>query len=237
MAHASGKAVFQPKGSSRRCRVPCGSWSVSTAWPAWARASSSPFSPSTCTSCGGSASSDAGIAFAALPVGAMATGPVAGALADRLGPRYVIAGGGLLAAATAAMLPFVTVAWQAIAVALVMGAGMTCLESPVYTLLHLGRQATALGSVRARLRRHRAGLGSGRLRGRLRGQHPPRGHVPVGVLHRHRLLSGVRGGRRGDPPPPASTLDDAARRHDAQVAGPAATVRSWPTAACGASCR
>ena len=79
--------------------------------------------------------SDAGIAFAALPVGAMGTGPVAGALADRLGPRYVIAGGGLLSAAATAVLPFVTVAWQAIAVALVMGAGMTCLESPVYTLL------------------------------------------------------------------------------------------------------
>jgi len=77
----------------------------------------------------------AGIAFAALPIGAMATGPVAGALADRLGPRYVIAGGGLLAAAGTAALPFVTVAWQAVGVALVLGAGMTCLESPVYTLL------------------------------------------------------------------------------------------------------
>lgn len=78
---------------------------------------------------------DAGIAFAALPIGAMVTGPSAGALADSLGPRRVIVGGALLTAAATVMLSFVSVSWQAIAVALLLGAGMTGLESPLYTLL------------------------------------------------------------------------------------------------------
>ena len=77
----------------------------------------------------------AGIAFAALSVGAMATGPVAGALADRLGPRYVIAGFAAIAAASTAALSFVTAPWQAVLVAFALGAGMTAFESPFYTLL------------------------------------------------------------------------------------------------------
>lgn len=77
----------------------------------------------------------AGIAFAALPLGAMVTGPVAGALADRLGPRYVIAGFAVIAAASTAALSFVTAPWQAVLVAFALGAGMTAFESPFYTLL------------------------------------------------------------------------------------------------------
>ncbi len=77
----------------------------------------------------------AGVAFAALPVGAMVTGPLAGALADRLGPRYVIAACAALAAASTAVLSFVTVPWQAMVVTFALGAGMTGLESPLYTLL------------------------------------------------------------------------------------------------------
>jgi MFS family permease len=77
----------------------------------------------------------AGIAFAALPIGAMVTGPTAGALADSLGPRRVIVGGAVVAAGATVLLAFVSLAWQAVAVALLLGAGMTCLESPLYALL------------------------------------------------------------------------------------------------------
>ena len=77
----------------------------------------------------------AGIALAALPLGAMVMGPVAGALTDRFGPRYVIAGCGLIAAGSAAALAFVTAPWQAVLVAFAIGVGVTAMESPFYTLL------------------------------------------------------------------------------------------------------
>jgi len=76
-----------------------------------------------------------GVALATVPLAAMIVGPVAGTLADRISPRLVIAGGGALAASGAAALGGVTAAWQAIVVALVLGAGFTCMESPTYTLL------------------------------------------------------------------------------------------------------
>jgi MFS family permease len=77
----------------------------------------------------------AGIALAALPLGAMVMGPVAGGLTDRFGPRNVIAACGVIAAASAACLAFVTDEWQAVLVAFAIGVGMTAFESPFYTLL------------------------------------------------------------------------------------------------------
>jgi MFS family permease len=77
----------------------------------------------------------AGIALAALPLGAMVMGPVAGALTDRFGPRYVIAGCGVIAAGSAAALAFVTTPWQAVLVAFAIGVGLTAMESPFYALL------------------------------------------------------------------------------------------------------
>jgi MFS family permease len=77
----------------------------------------------------------AGVAFAALPVGAMVMGPIAGGLADRVGPRYVIAVCGIIAAAAAAALSFVAAPWQAVLVGLAIGVGVTAFESPFYTLL------------------------------------------------------------------------------------------------------
>ena len=77
----------------------------------------------------------AGVAFAALPVGEMVVGPLAGGLADRVGPRYVIATCGITAAAAAAALSFVAAPWQAVLVGFAFGVGMTAFESPFYTLL------------------------------------------------------------------------------------------------------
>jgi MFS family permease len=77
----------------------------------------------------------AGAAFAALPVGEMVMGPAAGGLADRFGPRHVIATCGIIAAASAAALSFVTAPWQAILVGFALGVGVTAFESPFYMLL------------------------------------------------------------------------------------------------------
>jgi predicted MFS family arabinose efflux permease len=110
----------------------------------------------------------AGLVVAAAGAGALAAGPVAGGLADRLGARAVLGGSLLTGALASALFPLVTAPWEAavlLALLGVAGAGFgTSLSTLVAALTHPRQRRSAFALQRVSIN---LGLGLGALGGGL----------------------------------------------------------------------